>query len=594
MEQQAKAGDNFEINSQEIEHRITYKLLEDIFQKLSLMSYIQIVLLPIMMIIVMWSQVDHTLLLGWGLLVLVSIYIRNWVAKSYFSRGISIEYAKQWGNRFSLASIFSASLWSSAVFLFYVPGSVEHQVFLFTLCIALSISSIISGMYWLPSFYVFVMPVMGAIVLRLVFEGTLGYIVLSIFILWFVLFVSSLAVNLNKTMRSEMRLRYESEELAEALHIKTLEAQQATQAKSKFLAAASHDLRQPLHTLSLFIDVLKESKTKDERASIFPRIELSLDALRKLFDALFDLSKLDAKVVKPELNHFDPTQLLIALAEEYLPAANEKNLKLKVHSSVLVVMSDLLLLERILRNLISNAIRYTETGGVLLSARIRGDKILLQVWDTGIGIPKESKDEVFVEFQQLHNTHRDRNQGLGLGLAIVKRLCQLLEHPLRLRTQQGKGSVFSISIPRGDVTLMTAKDTKNITHSWDLTGRCILVIDDEREILDAMQTLLSRWGCKVIVAESLQEAVDALNKNKIIPDLILSDLRLQSDMTGIETISNLRDRFGSSIPGILITGDTAPEQIKMAKENGYELLQKPVKPIRLRAVIHHYLSDSEL
>lgn len=590
MEQKVKDLDSLEINSQEIERRITYSLLEGIFQRIDSMSYIQIILLPIMMVVVMWSQVEHPVLLGWGLLVLISIYIRYWVAKSYFIRGVSLNDAKQWGNRFSQSSIFSALLWSSAIFLFYIPGSVEHQVFLFTLCVTLSISSIISGMYWLPSFYVFVLPVMGAIALRLIFEGTLGYTMLSIFILWFILFVSSLATSLNKTMRSEMRLRHKSEVLAEALHIKTEEAEQATKAKSIFLAAASHDLRQPLHTLSLFIDVLKESETKDERESIFQRVDLSLDALRKLFDALLDVSRLDAKVVTPEISHFDLAELLKEMAEVFIPVANEKKLKLKVHASALIVVTDRLLLERILRNLISNAIRYTEFGSVLLSARKYDGKVLLQVWDTGIGIPQENKDEIFVEFQQLHNAHRDRTHGLGLGLAIVRRTCLLLDIPLKLRSQLGKGSVFSLSLPTGNIHHMNTKDTDNITHSWDLSGRCILVIDDERDILDAMQSLLSRWGCDVIVAESLEEAIESLNKK--IPDLILSDFLLRNNVTGVDVINHLRKQYGESIAGILITGETSPQQLKLAKESGYEVLQKPVKPIRLRAVIHHYLSDT--
>ena len=591
MVQKVKEADNLAINSQEIEYRITYRLLEDIFQKISKVNYARFSLLPLMVIVVMWSQVDHVLLIGWGLLILVSMYIRYKVAVSYINQGAPFSEAKKWGNRFTLASIFSSLLWSLAVFLFYVQGSVEHQVFLLTLCVMLGMSSIISGIYWFPSFYVFAVPVMGSIALRLIFEASLAYIALSIFVLWFLVIVTSMAKGLHKSMRSEMQLRHESEELAEALHIKTEEAQQATQAKSKFLAAASHDLRQPMHALSLFIDALKGSESEIERANIFPSVELSLDALRKLFDALLDISRLDAKVVKPEMSHFNLSDILKVLVEEFTPAANEKKLKLKIHADVLVVVSDRLLLERILRNLISNAIRYTESGGVLLSARIRGDKVLLQVWDTGIGIPQESKDEVFIEFQQLHNANRDRTQGLGLGLAIVRRLCKLLDHPLTLRSQQGKGSVFSVSIPKGDANLMMSANTDTIIHSWDLSGRFILVIDDEHDILDAMQTLLSRWGCDVVAAESLEDAIEVLNKNKVVPDLILSDLRLRNEMTGIEAINSLKKQFGASIGGILITGETSPEQIKLAKESGYEVLQKPVKPMLLRAVIHHYFSD---
>ena len=297
--------------------------------------------------------------------------------------------------------------------------------------------------------------------------------------------------------------------------------------------------------------------------------------------------------MKPKIRHFDLAELLQSLSEEFSSAAKAKNLKLKVHCKKLIVKSDRILIERILRNIISNAIRYTESGGVLLSARIRKDKILLQVWDTGIGIPQESKDDVFVEFHQLHNTHRDRMQGLGLGLAIVKRLCVLLDHPLELISKQDKGTVFNILMPIGDAELMISADTNKITYSWDLTGRCIVVIDDERDILHAMDTLLSRWGCRVVIAETLQDAIDGLNKNKLTPDLILSDLRLKGDINGIEVINSLRNQFGLNIEGILITGETSPEQIKISKESGYKVLQKPVKPIYLRTIINHYLSGAE-
>lgn len=268
--------------------------------------------------------------------------------------------------------------------------------------------------------------------------------------------------------------------------------------------------------------------------------------------------------------------------------ATAKGLGLRVHAVSSIVVSDRLLLERILRNLIGNAIRYTESGGILLSARQRGDSVLLQVWDTGVGIPDESRDEVFDEFLQLHNAHRDRDQGLGLGLSIVKRLCLLLNHRLELRSCTGKGSVFSVRITRGSKGMLAANAETAAPHSWDLSGRRILVIDDERDILDAMQTLLSKWGCEVIVAESLKDAVTALNTRGVVPDLIMSDLRLRDDDTGVQAMDRLREQFGPSISGILVTGDTAAEQIKLARQSGYELLQKPVRPIRLRALLHQY------
>ena len=579
---------NIEID--ELEERITLEALGSIFRRISAASY-KIIPLPLMVIAVMWSQVDHALLIGWGLLVLTSIAIRYSVAVDFLRKEVHIKEAQKWGRRFSWASLFSGLVWSAAAFLFYVSGSVEHQVFIFTLITTLSISSVIAGAYWLPSFYLFAVPAIGMMAARLLMEGTVAYLGLAVLLLLYLLATASLAKELRRSMRSEMRLRHESHALADALQKKTEEAQQATLAKSKFLAAASHDLRQPLHALSLFVDALKDSESKAERANIFPRIELSLDALRKLFDALLDVSRLDANVVKPEISHFNLAEFLNEMAAEFRLKASEKNIKLRVHARSVIVETDRLLLERVLRNLISNAIRYTDSGGVLLSDRLRGNKVLLQVWDTGIGIPEENKDDVFIEFQQLHNSHRDRSQGLGLGLALVRRLCELLGHTLELSSQPGKGSVFSIMIPEGLSSLVISENAAIVSHSWNLNGRCIVVIDDEHDILQAMQTILSKWGCNVVTAESLAEAVNELDKKNIVPEIVLSDLRLRDNKTGIEAIDSLREIFGTSLPGVLITGDTSPEKISLVEKSGYELLQKPVRPAHLRTVIFHHLSD---
>jgi signal transduction histidine kinase/CheY-like chemotaxis protein len=577
-------------DSHELDERITLEALAPAF-RLVRRDALWNTLIPLTVIAVMWSRIDHRVLMAWGALFVVGGVAKYALAVLYFRREVIPAEARKWAWWLTAVALYHALLWASTVFLFYVDGAPEYQIFLITLLNVIGIGSAIAALYWYPLFYVRAVPIMGALVVRLAIDGTFAYIALAALLLLGLGGTASIARAMNNSMRSEIRLRHESAALNEALHAKTLEAQQATMAKSKFLAAASHDLRQPLHALSLFIDVLKEEKSEHERQKIFPRIDLSLEALRKLFDALLDVSRLDAKVVNPEYSHFDLAEVLKSLAEEFRSAAGEKGLKLRVHADSLIVISDRLLLERILRNLVGNAIRYTESGGVLLSARNRGDTVLLQVWDTGVGIPQEYKDEIFVEFRQLHNAHRDRNQGLGLGLAIVKRLCELLHHPLELRSQPGTGSVFGLRIAKGRQSMMVVKEALSPAHSWELSGRRILVIDDEREILEAMRTLLSKWGCEVISAESLAEAVNVLNEMQITPDLIVSDLRLRDGCTGVDAIESLRAQFGASIPGILVTGETASEQLNSAKGSGYDLLQKPVRPIRLRSAIQQHLSD---
>ena len=540
----------------------------------------------------MWSRIDHGLLIGWALLMVAGIVANYLLVASYLARDVPYSDAPNWGRRAGYVTFCLGMLWASAMFAFYGDGSVPQKIFLITIMISLGTSRLLGGVYWFPLYYLYAFPIMGALAIRLAMEGGLPYIALAGLMLVGLSFIAMIARRLHDVVHSEMCLRHESAELSRALALKTEEAEKATLAKSRFLAAASHDLRQPLHALSLFVDVLRESKSDAERAAIFPRLELSLEALQKLFDALLDVSRLDAGVVTPRIAHFDVVRLLESLADEFRPAANKKGLNLRVHAGPSVVVSDPLLLERVLCNLITNAIRYTSSGGILLSTRSRGDRVLLQVWDTGMGIPRESHEEVFVEFHQLHNAHRDRSEGVGLGLALVKRLCLLLNHPLTLASRPGRGSVFSLSLPGGSASLLAREEATEPAYSWDLSGRRILVIDDERAILEAMHIRLSKWGCEVVTAESLDEAVSTLHRCRLKPDLLLSDLRLRDGKSGIEAIDSLRRLYGRSIPGILITGDIASEQIRAAKESGYEVLQKPVHPAHLRTVIQHHLSGS--
>ena len=580
------------IDSRELEEQITAEALEIISGRVRQSIYM-VAMVPFAVIAVMWPQIDHSVLVVWCLLMLAGIVIKYLIAVAYGKQEIDPADVHVWTWRFAAVLLFLALLWACAAFLFYVEGSVPYQLFVFALLTSLTVNAAQGGMFWMPFFYVRAVPIMGALIVHFAIEGSVAYVALAAIFSAGYIASAALAKALNKSMRSEIRQRHESARLNAALNAKTLEAEQATLAKSRFLAAASHDLRQPLHALSLLIDVLKEEKSEQERREIFPRIEQSLDALRKLFDALMDISRLDAKVVKPEFSHFDIAEVLQSLVAEFTSAASGKQLALRMHADTAVVVSDRLLLERILRNLIGNAIRYTVSGGVLLSARKRGDAVLLQVWDTGVGIAPQYQDEIFVEFRQLHNTHRDRNQGLGLGLAIVKRLCELLNHPFELRSQPGKGSVFGLRVPAGNARMVMVKEAGSAPHRWDLSGRRIVVIDDERDIRDAMCTLLSKWGCEVVTADSLTEAVKVLREVGATPELIVSDLRLRDGCTGVEAIDGLRAQFGASIPGILVTGETISEQLGFAKDSGYELLQKPVKPIRLRSVIQQQLSAAD-
>ena len=360
-------------------------------------------LVPLTVIAVLWSQIDHSLLIGWALLMIAGIVAKHSLAASYLRQEVPYTDASKWGWRAGYITFYLGMLWAAAMFAFFVDDSVAHKIFLITVILSLGTYSLLGGIYWFPLHYLYAVPIIGALIIRLAMEGGLPYIALSVLMLFGLLLISSVARKFHTILHSEMRLRHESAELSKALQLKSEEAEKATLAKSRFLAAASHDLRQPLHSLALFIDLLKGSSRDEERAELFPRIDLSLGALSKLFDALLDISRLDANAVKPEFSHFHLADLVVPLADEFAQAASDKKISLRVWGYCNAIVSDRMLLERILRNLISNAIRYTEQGGVLITCRSRDDSILLQVWDTGIGIPQSDQESIFDEYYQLHN-----------------------------------------------------------------------------------------------------------------------------------------------------------------------------------------------
>jgi CheY-like chemotaxis protein len=271
---------------------------------------------------------------------------------------------------------------------------------------------------------------------------------------------------------------------------------------------------------------------------------------------------------------------------EYEPTASQKDLRLRVVRNSLFVRSDPVLLERIMRNLLANAIRYTDRGRILLGARRTAESVRIEVWDTGRGIPEDKHREIFQEFRQLENPERDRRKGLGLGLAIVERLVKLLNHSLELTSKLGKGSVFAISVARGRrEEFVPGEADGQIVVDRDVANSLILVVDDDPDVRESMLALLAKWRCEVIAAESCTEMLEKLVAVKRIPDLIVSDYRLRGEENGIDVVTRLREEFNAQVPALLITGDTGMEQLQQAQESGLHVLHKPLNPSRLRALI---------
>jgi CheY-like chemotaxis protein len=303
------------------------------------------------------------------------------------------------------------------------------------------------------------------------------------------------------------------------------------------------------------------------------------------------MSKLDAGVLAPNISEFPIDRLLRRIEMTFTAAAREKDLRLRVVASDAWIRSDFILLERILLNLASNAIRYTATGGIVIGCRRRGGQLRIEVWDSGIGIPEDQQRNIFGEFHQLSTANRDRRGGLGLGLAIVDRLCRLLDHPIELTSIPGKGSRFVISTPL--TVPFKAADHPPPAAADQTIGKSVVVIDDDALVLDGMRGVLKSWGCNVVTASTDDAAIKVLSQRSQAPDIIISDYRLGDGKTGFDVIERIRRTFGAPIPAFLISGDTAPERLREASASGYYLLHKPVLPITLRSVVSQLLKDHE-
>lgn len=362
------------------------------------------------------------------------------------------------------------------------------------------------------------------------------------------------------------------------------EAEAASRAKSAFLAAASHDLRQPVQALSLFARTLESRLEHHPALDVVIRMRKSLDALQGLLASLLDISRLDAGVVEINCRNGPVVSVIGQIISDFRDRAAAKGLRFRSVGCDQWTYTDPELLARVVSNLLDNALKYTRAGGILVGCRRRGDTLLLQIIDTGHGIPPDQVEAVFQEFVQLHNPGRDRTKGLGLGLSIVRRLLALLGHPLEVRSDPGRGTCFTIALPYVSPTAAGAEAETPDTLTEPMCARRVLVIEDEEMIRIGLQMLIEDMGCTAMTASSKEEAISTVTEHGT-PDLIIADYRLQAGRLGTDAVKAVQALCGTAIPAMIITGDTAPERIQEAAASGFILAHKPVTPDRLQAFI---------
>ncbi|KGE77484.1 hybrid sensor histidine kinase/response regulator [Halomonas sp. ND22Bw] len=396
----------------------------------------------------------------------------------------------------------------------------------------------------------------------------------------------------NAALRQENRVRAEAEQ---ALRQAKQVAEDANASKTRFLAAASHDLLQPLNAARLFTSALSQDMQADEMRRTIGHIDNSLQAAEELLGTLLDISKLDAGALTPRRSHFALADVFRPLRAEFEVMAEDRGLDLVVVPTRQWVDSDAQMLRRIVQNFLSNAIRYTQEGRVMLGCRRQGERLSIEVWDSGPGIPEAKQAEIFQEFRRLDQTsrHKESEKGLGLGLSIADRMARVLDHPIRVRSWEGVGTVFSVSVPTVAAREEERREEAKPKRAGNkLAGKRILCIDNESLILEGMKAMLSGWGCEVFTATSIGGAKSVLRHLDADPDAILADYHLDNEVTGLMAMEALGERLEGAVPGIVITADRTEEVAEEIKRAGYQLLLKPVRPAALRALLTRTLQAS--
>ena len=534
------------------------------------------------------GAIDIAKAVAWAAYMLPCVVAHLGLLYRYKQSAVEQRRWRPWALGFTLVSFAEGVGWGWATVYLDNSGRADVRIFILAVSLVVSAGTVPAFASYLPAFFALFAPASlpFMIVLFTDRDDVLRYIALMMPVAAIALPV--LAIQTSLKFQELVVLRLKSGELAENLRSQIELVEQAMIAKSNFLAAASHDLRQPVHAIALFAGALRELPLSAAAQRLTGQIENSVVALDGLFAALLDISRLDAHSVEVRRSAFAISPLVARIVQDFTPEAAAKGVHISYVASRARVYADPILLERILRNLVSNAVRYTSEGQVLVGCRRRRQGVEVQVCDTGLGIAPAHRDLIFKEYFQLNNPERDRQKGLGLGLAIVQRLVRLLEAPLTLRSQPGRGSCFGVLVPLAGAVPFDAPQPAALPTPRG--SGLIVIVDDEAPILTGMTTLLQSWGFQVAGAGSGEAAVAQLAQLPVRPDLVISDHWLRGGETGFDVIDRVRVEYNDDIPAILISGDTGPALLAEAEAAGVVLLHKPTHHGKLRAAIAHSLA----
>ncbi len=551
-------------------------------------AFVFIILMTILMYGFLLNTNNAPILHLWLAVTLLSSTNIFRYASRHLSSDITITPPKRIIQTLCVLYFVSGTLWGSLMWIALDFASMAEIILLTTVLAGMASGAVAVVSPALPISVFFILAVMMTSLSKLLLSDEPAFHTLAIVALFYFAALIALALknslatreNISLTLKNEellTKLRAETEKVQEE-NLKTRvakqEAEQANIAKSRLLAAVSHDLRQPVHAQGLFLSVLTKTNLDDEQRKIVEHIRAASSATSEMLHTLMDFSRIEAGAIKPKIAPFRLQLLLNKIEKEFIPHADAKQLSYRSPETSLVVNSDQALIEIILRNLVSNAIHYTQHGGVLVGCRKRGSSVILAVYDTGIGINTSEQREVFREFHQLGNPERDRRKGLGLGLAIVSGLAATLNHPLTLRSTPGRGSVFELLLPLSNEEALVEESTTE-ARPLRYSGSRILLVDDDEAIRIGTQQQLQSWGFECDTAESIEEALNVVRISP--PDLVICDYRLRENHTGTEVINQLRQAVNPDLPALLITGDTAADHGLEAETQHIPILHKPIE-----------------
>lgn len=564
-----------------MQERPLWEALIDLLYRQSYAILFANFVIPLPVAYMLRDAVPAAALLGWIGAMYGLTVARIILARLYFRRDSGAGQALTWAWRATAFSWASAALWGAVGWVGFIPGEPNMAAFTCIVLTGLACGAVPSLSAFPPAYAGTALAMLLPLAMRCVLgEG-------EVFRIYLFFVLCLIAVNLYysrqtfRTLAETVRLRSENLALIDDLERQRDLAQAANRSKSRFLAAASHDLRQPVHAMSLFVETLRTMAQRGDVAAsaaqaIAGRLRMVIGNFGGVLNGLLDISRLDAGVVPIKVQALSLARLFDDLKGEFEGSAEERGLDWRVVSSSAWVETDPVLLRRILGNLLANAFRYTNEGKVLLGVRRRGDQVEIAVLDTGPGIPADQIEAVFDEFVQLPGAEK---HGLGLGLSIVRRMADLLGHALRLRSVVGKGSAFSLLLPLA-APIAPALDQPETESQAPLA---IAVIDDEADALEGLVQLLEAWGHQVWPGRSPGQVIAAMGGDE--PDLLITDYRLSGGLTARDAVAMVRHHLGRDLPVIILTGDTAPDRLREATESGHRLLHKPVDPDALGEAI---------